>query len=389
MSHNSCRRHLLIPLLRTHHSDITSASSRRIQAYAHANVRGRRWGHGHDTTGRRLLSQSSTLNGTATSTSTTIAAANANARQEEVRRVAHERMAGRRRFYKVVDVRKVTEEEEGKDSVDSPISMGVDGTDSASGVISRPSVETEGNRQDAAVLSVDGLPKFTITLDGKRLRTPAGQNFVVPSEELAFAVAAEWDAQTEFITPAQMPLMTLACTAIDQTAYDKETTIQNILKYLPNDTTSYLVDPDEDRVLARKQKEHWDKLRVWSAKILGDEPAVIIGAVLIGKGGKLAHSKEVYEGAERFVRSLDIWSLTALQCATVEAKSFLVGLGLTKQYLSAEKAIGAARVEEEFQIGIWGCVEGQHDYDRLNCNIQMRSASFLLSCTQPWKKNFK
>jgi len=295
-------------------------------------------------------------------------------------------MAGRRRFYKVVDVRKVIEEdeeEEGKDSVDSPISMGVDGTDSASGVISKPSVETEGNWQDAAVLSGDGLPKFTITLDGKRVRTPAGQNFAVPSEELAFAVAAEWDAQNEFITPAQMPLMTLACTAIDQTAYDKETTIQNILKYLPNDTTSYLVDPDEDRVLARKQKDHWDKLRVWSAKILGEEPAVIVGAVLIGKGGKLPHSKQVYEGAEIFVRSLDIWSLTALQCATVEAKSFLVGLGLTKQYLSAEKAIGAARVEEEFQIGIWGCVEGQHDYDRLNCNIQMRSASFLLSCTQP------
>ena len=64
--------------------------------------------------------------------------------------MAHERMAGRRRFYKVVDVRKVTEGEEGKDSVDSPISMGVDGMDSASGVISRPSVETEGNRQDAA-----------------------------------------------------------------------------------------------------------------------------------------------------------------------------------------------------------------------------------------------
>ena len=45
---------------------------------------------------------------------------------------------------------RMAQEEEGKDSVDSPISMGVDGMDSASGVISRPSVETEGNRQDAA-----------------------------------------------------------------------------------------------------------------------------------------------------------------------------------------------------------------------------------------------
>jgi chaperone required for assembly of F1-ATPase len=29
------------------------------------------------------------------------------------------------------------------------------------------------------------------------------------------------------------------------------------------------------------------------------------------------------------------------------------------------KAIGAARLEEEFQMSSWGLVEGQYDYDRL------------------------
>jgi ATP synthase F1 complex assembly factor 2 len=37
------------------------------------------------------------------------------------------------------------------------------------------------------------------------------------------------------------------------------------------------------------------------------------------------------------------------------------------------KAVEAARVEEEFQISSWGLVEGGHDYDRLNCSIQLRS----------------
>jgi ATP synthase F1 complex assembly factor 2 len=37
----------------------------------------------------------------------------------------------------------------------------------------------------------------------------------------------------------------------------------------------------------------------------------------------------------------------------------------------------AARVEEEFQIESWGVVEGQHDYDRLNCSVQMHAAVLL------------
>jgi ATP synthase F1 complex assembly factor 2 len=40
-------------------------------------------------------------------------------------------------------------------------------------------------------------------------------------------------------------------------------------------------------------------------------------------------------------------------------------------------AVEAARVEEEFNIECWGLVEGGHDYDRLNCSIQMHAASFL------------
>ena len=45
---------------------------------------------------------------------------------------------------------------------------------------------------------------------------------------------------------------------------------------------------------------------------------------------------------------------------------------------NAENVINACRVEVEFQIEIWGCVEGQHDYDRLNCRIQVLSAALFL-----------
>lgn len=37
-----------------------------------------------------------------------------------------------------------------------------------------------------------------------------------------------------------------------------------------------------------------------------------------------------------------------------------------------------SRVEEEFQINNWGLVEGGHDVDRVNCAVNLSSASFFV-----------
>jgi chaperone required for assembly of F1-ATPase len=47
---------------------------------------------------------------------------------------------------------------------------------------------------------------------------------------------------------------------------------------------------------------------------------------------------------------------------------------------SMQAAVEAARVEEEFQISCWGMVEGGHDYDRLNCAVQIQAAVILKDC---------
>eukprot|EP01035_Chromulina_nebulosa_P050631 gene50631-68873_t len=59
---------------------------------------------------------------------------------------------------------------------------------------------------------------FAITLDGKSVRTPSRQLLVVPSSDIAAAIAAEWDAQTDLINPMTMPLTRLANSVIDAVA---------------------------------------------------------------------------------------------------------------------------------------------------------------------------
>src|SRR5579864_8055563 len=62
--------------------------------------------------------------------------------------------------------------------------------------------------KDACVGEADG--GFTITLDGKPIKTPSGRTVVVPVRPLADAMAAEWTAQGEVIDPLTMPLTRFA-----------------------------------------------------------------------------------------------------------------------------------------------------------------------------------
>ena len=49
---------------------------------------------------------------------------------------------------------------------------------------------------------------FEINLDHRKLRTPQGKLFTVPSEALAIAVATEWDSQQDTIKMYTMHLVT-------------------------------------------------------------------------------------------------------------------------------------------------------------------------------------
>src|SRR5687768_15600135 len=78
-----------------------------------------------------------------------------------------------------------------------------------------------------------------IALDGKPMRTPGKNDLAVPSEALAAAIAAEWDAQQDEIRPATMPLTRLAATAIDRTAVQRELVVAETAGYAGTDLVCY------------------------------------------------------------------------------------------------------------------------------------------------------
>jgi ATP12 chaperone protein len=147
------------------------------------------------------------------------------------------------------------------DVIESPISAGVDGTQSATGVMhipTNPTTTTTNNDENenkdvknsgvldrAARLELMLTPRssskndtnwYGVTLDGRKLSTPMGQILAVPSKQLAYMIAAEWDAQTTRLQPTNMPFMTLTCTTLDQAAFNPDAYQNEALKFLPTDT---------------------------------------------------------------------------------------------------------------------------------------------------------
>jgi chaperone required for assembly of F1-ATPase len=112
--------------------------------------------------------------------------------------------------------------------------------------------------------------QYVVTLDGRVLKTPGRNPLELPNIELAMGIAAEWDAQSEKtrgIQPVNMPLMSLASTAIDQVEIDPQTAIRTCMNYLPTDSGLFIA-PDFDRILLAKQQKYLFPVIEWYKKEL-------------------------------------------------------------------------------------------------------------------------
>jgi ATP synthase F1 complex assembly factor 2 len=225
--------------------------------------------------------------------------------------------------------------------------------------------------------SSSARPLYKITLDRRNLRTPAGNQLHLPSLPLAMAVAAEWDAQQvghpKGIQPATMPMMTLASTAIDQILPDSTQVKKTCLSYLPTDTALFFTT-DDDRILLKKQKQHFQPVTRWMKRALRVELETTQGL-----SGKLMHGPEAVRRVEWLVDHLDHFTLACLQSATMECKSVVLALAFLNRHLTLDQAKAASRLEEEFQVEIWGVVEGGHDMDRLNNAVNLSAVGTFMN----------
>jgi chaperone required for assembly of F1-ATPase len=201
--------------------------------------------------------------------------------------------------------------------------------------------------KEAGVGVVDG--GFTVTLDGRATRTPGRVPVVVPSADIATAMAAEWAAQGKEIDPLTMPLVRLINSTIETGEAKVPALREEIVKFAGNDLLLYRAEgPD---TLVGLQEASWDGALVAIARYFGVSFRPTIG---------ILHQEQPKATLDKLAAVLEeenLFVLAALNSITTLTGSGLLAIAIWHRLLSPDEAWSAAHVDEDFQQSQWGTVE--------------------------------
>lgn len=194
-----------------------------------------------------------------------------------------------------------------------------------------------------AVATEDG---WTVALDGRPIRTPAAAPFRAPTEQLARAVAAEWDAQPDRPDPARLPLTRAVNTALDRVAPQRAKVAEAVAAYAASDLLCHRAP--HPRELIDRQTALWDPPLAWAAERHGARLILAEGVMPVDQ------PPEAVAALARAVADLDAFRLTALHELTALSGSLVLALAVADGALSAEDAWDRAVLDETFQAEQWG-----------------------------------
>ena len=114
-------------------------------------------------------------------------------------------------------------------------------------------------------VAVEGFENgWHVQLDGRTPVTPARNQLSMPTEQLAQALAEEWDRQDTVIDLPRMTLTRLANVALDRTPETREELVEEVVKYAGTDLVCYLSDGPSE--LRERQEAHFRPIRDWAGR---------------------------------------------------------------------------------------------------------------------------
>jgi len=210
---------------------------------------------------------------------------------------------------------------------------------------------------------------WAVLLDGRAPKTPAGAPLVLPAEALARQLAAEWEAQVEFIRFPAMPATRLAFTAIDQLPGSHAEVAAEVARYAGSDLLCYFAE-SPTRLVERQARE-WSPVLDWAERELDLRLERTAGVVHCPQPAATLARAETLAGA------LDVFALAALAHATALFGSALLAFALARGRLSGPEAFALSRLDEAHQEEQWGVdAEAAERTERLRGEAAMLDAWF-------------
>jgi chaperone required for assembly of F1-ATPase len=187
---------------------------------------------------------------------------------------------------------------------------------------------------------------FGVSLDARPLRTPARAPFLIPTPELADAVAAEWNAQGDTIEPRSMPLTGLANAAIDRVAADPAGFARGLAVFAENELLAYRAEGPAP--LVARQAALWDPWLAWARGRYDVDFTLVTGIIHRPQPAATLDRLHAAYGA------LDAFRLAALNPVVTISGSAIIGLAVAEGAMDAEAAWTIGHLDELWQAEQWG-----------------------------------
>lgn len=218
----------------------------------------------------------------------------------------------------------------------------------------------------ASVVERDGA--FGVTLDTRAVNTPNKTPLVVPTRAMAQAIADEWDAQPEKIDPLTMPVTRAANSAIDKVAPQQAEVIAELASYGGTDLLCYRATGPQE--LISRQAEQWDPLVDWAHATFGARLQVVAGVMHVAQDPALVANLH----AE--VAAFDNFALAGVHDLVAISGSLVLALGVTRGAIAPEAAWLLSRLDEHWQIELWGEDEEAAAHEALKKEAFLNAARF-------------
>ena len=191
-----------------------------------------------------------------------------------------------------------------------------------------------------------GEAGVSIALDSRPVKTPARAPLTVPTDELAEAIAAEWNAQGEEVDPRAMPLTGLANAAIDRVMPDPEAFAASLSTYAESDLLCYRSEGPQE--LVRRETELWDPLIAWARRRYAVDFTLATGVM---------HRPQPPQTIARLgeeMRARDPFRLAAMSPLVTISGSIVIALALAEGEIRLAEAWAASTLDEAWQAEQWG-----------------------------------
>ncbi|MEL6689897.1 MAG: ATP12 family protein [Pseudomonadota bacterium] len=212
---------------------------------------------------------------------------------------------------------------------------------------------------------------FTVTLDGRGVKTPGKSSLIVPTKALAEAIAVEWNAQEDEINPLTMPVTRSANSAIEKIAPQREVVIEALAEYGATDLICYRAERPQE--LVARQVAAWDPLLEWARTELGASLSTTTGVMFS------AQSPEALAALRAPLETATAFELAGLHDLIMLSGSLVIGLK-AREETDVSALWEASRVDETFQADEWGYdEEAQEAWEAKRAAFEAAHRFYLLS----------